>query len=177
MARSLRAYPQNFLLLAFFDGIKSAFSPKKDWQPKSGFESYEKYRQTAYRLKRRGLITIKRDPAGQRFMELTKAGSMELLMAKAWLKPPKDWDGKWRLVIFDIPEDATAKRNQLRKLLLKNGFSKLQQSVYLHPYPLNRLAVDYLKATGLIDYIRFGRLEELDDDAEFIKKYHLRQPS
>ena len=49
----------------------------------------------------------------------------------------------------------------------------MQASVYVSPYALNREAVEYLKETGLIEYIRIGRLEELDDDADLRKKFKI----
>ena len=83
------------------------------------------------------------------------------------------WDGKWRMVIFDIPEEASNERDQLRRLLLLNNFCKLQASVYISPHPINREAIDYLKETGLIKYIRFARIDELDDDKDLKKKFDL----
>ena len=173
MSSHLKKYPQAFLLLAFADGLKSLFSSKADWKPSKERDSYDRYRQTAYHLRRNGTLTISLTPAGQRFLQLTKKGEMELLMARAWLNKPAEWDGRWRIIFFDIPENAKAKRNQLRKLLRTNNFTKLQASVYISPYPLNRSAIEYLKTSGLIDFIRIGKLEELDDDSNLRKKYNL----
>ncbi len=49
------------------------------------------------------------------------------------LKPVK-WDGKWRVVIFDIPEEHKKSRELLRNKLKEMGFEKLQNSVYVHPF-------------------------------------------
>lgn len=48
----------------------------------------------------------------------------------------KRWDGKWRLVIFDIPERIRGRRDFLRKELNGLGFHQLQKSVWVTPYPL-----------------------------------------
>ena len=170
MALSLKKYPQAFLLRAFAKSLKSAFTSKEEWKDS---DSYNRYRQTVYHLRRHGIIDIKFTPAGQRFLELTKKGEMELLMAQAWLNRPAEWDGKWRIILFDIPESANTKRDKLRRLLIKAGFAKLQASIYISPYPLNRSAIDNLKTTGLISFIRIGRLEELDDDSDLRKKFNL----
>jgi CRISPR-associated endonuclease Cas2 len=81
------------------------------------------------------------------------------------------------MIMFDIPRETNDKRDKLRWLLKTSDFFKLQASVYLTPYPLNREAVTYLKNTGLIDYIRIGRLNELDDDKELIKHFKLTKPA
>ena len=51
------------------------------------------------------------------------------------ISKPAKWDGKWRMVIFDISEDKKVARELLRKKLKELGFYKLQKSVYIHPYP------------------------------------------
>ena len=129
---------------------------------------------TIYNLKKKGLVKeISKN--GKRFLELTKKGEMEILFVKAHLLNPKlfKWDGKWREIIFDIPEDAKDKRDKLRRLLKQNNFVKLQASVFISPYPLNRAAIAYLKETGLIEFIRLARIDELDQDQDLRKKFKL----
>ncbi|MCL5666362.1 MAG: CRISPR-associated endonuclease Cas2 [Patescibacteria group bacterium] len=128
-----------------------------------------------YHLKQKGFIKeISKN--GKRFISLTQKGQLEVLLAKAMVFPQsnkKNWDGKWRLVIFDIPEDTKDKRDKLRRLLKQNNFVKLQASVFISPRPLSRDAVAYLKQSKLIEFIRFGRLDELDDDNILRKKFGL----
>lgn len=42
-----------------------------------------------------------------------------------------DWDGKWRIVIFDIPENKRAVRDLFRRRLKEWGFRNWQQSVWI----------------------------------------------
>jgi hypothetical protein len=49
----------------------------------------------------------------------------------------------------------------------------LQDSVYANPYPLNREAVKYLEETGLSEYIRIIKVEEMDNDRDLKKKFGL----
>jgi hypothetical protein len=44
------------------------------------------------------------------------------------------WDGKWRIVIFDIKESRRTTRDELRNFLVQTGFSKLQDSVWVYPF-------------------------------------------
>lgn len=47
----------------------------------------------------------------------------------------KKWDGKWRIIIYDVEESKKSLRNVFQKLLRKLEFLQLQKSVYLTPYP------------------------------------------
>jgi phenylacetic acid degradation operon negative regulatory protein len=124
-------------------------------------------------LRRRGCLKIIYKN-GQRFLKLTKKGELEALMAKVKGKvPEKAWDGKWRLIVFDIPEQAREKRDKLRFLLKQAGFKKLQASVFISPYALNREAVEYLKQTGLTAFIRILKVEEIDDDKDLKKQFKI----
>ena len=132
----------------------------------------KKYYDTVNNLKSRGAIKII-SKNGQKFIQLTKQGQLEILFAKAEVVKTDKWDGRWRIIIFDIPEDAREKRDVLRRLLKRNNFAKLQASVFASPYPLNRQAVVYLKESGLGQYIRLMRVDDIDEDIDLRKKFQL----
>jgi DNA-binding transcriptional regulator PaaX len=123
-------------------------------------------------LRQQGLVK-KMKKKGKNFFFLTSKGELRLLLSKAALARPAHWDNFWRLLIFDIPEDCRDKRDGLRRLLKINGFVKLQTSVFIHPYPLNREAISFLKQSGLIDYIHIIKASEIDDDSDLRKKFNL----
>lgn len=45
----------------------------------------------------------------------------------------RKWDGRWRMVLFDLPVNASALRVSMRRFLLQHGFGYLQQSVWVTP--------------------------------------------
>jgi DNA-binding transcriptional regulator PaaX len=47
---------------------------------------------------------------------------------------PKKWDGRWRILIFDIPDKNKVKREALRGKLKELNLYKLQKSVWVCPY-------------------------------------------
>jgi DNA-binding transcriptional regulator PaaX len=84
------------------------------------------------RLVAQGLIAVtdgklRITSRGERELRLLDAGSFRL-------KKPKRWDGRWRVLIFDIPEKRRALRFKLRKSLVSAGFVRVQDSVWLYPY-------------------------------------------
>lgn len=83
-----------------------------------------------------GLIKIE-TKGSARFVRLTPSGerlAAEMQLGKVVPKKPKSWDGKWRLVIFDIPERRRRIRARLRDTLKLFEFYRLQDSVWGYPY-------------------------------------------
>jgi len=130
------------------------------------------YTHAVWQMRKRGVVEVVNEK-NQRFLKITKKGQLQILLEKAKVKRQAKWDGKWRLLVFDIPEDFRDKRNHLRRLLRLNNFYKLQASVFINPYSLNREAIAYLKETGLIEFIRIMRVDEMDDDKKLRKLFHL----
>lgn len=144
------------------------------WRRKQLGRTYKKQLYNTYdHAKRKGLVRVI-SKNGKKFLLLTEKGQLEMLLIKARLPKPNKWDGKWRIAVFDIPEEARDRRNRLRNLLKQNNYIKLQNSVFINPYPLNREAISYLKKTGLISYIRLIKAEEIDDDRDLKKKFGLK---
>ena len=84
------------------------------------------------RLIQGGYVVIKDKKA-----ELTKRGeNFATLLGKGNLiqKKPRRWDGKWRMLIFDIPEKKKNVREHIRTTLVNLGFYRLQDSVWVYPY-------------------------------------------
>lgn len=76
------------------------------------------------------------------FWKLTEAGENKLKsleLSSYELIVPKFWDGKWRVLIFDIPEYRRNVRTKVRRTLQSIGFRRLQDSVWVFPYDCSEL--------------------------------------
>lgn len=74
---------------------------------------------------------------GKKFLRLTPAGqkALEFEQAKIALKnQEKKWDGRWRMVVFDVPERRRKVRGRLCAAMREIGFVRLQDSVWVYPY-------------------------------------------
>ncbi len=83
-----------------------------------------------------------------KFLRLTPQGERELRRletADFKLKKPRRWDGKWRVLIFDIREERKTLREKVRRTLSTIGFVRLQDSVWIYPYDCEDL-ITFLKA-------------------------------
>lgn len=59
------------------------------------------------------------------------------------------WDGFWRIILLDIPENRKSERESLRYLLKKAGFVCLKNSAWISPFPYEYLFTNIKKDLGL----------------------------
>jgi len=86
------------------------------------------------------------------------------------LNKNKKWDGKWRILIFDIPEGRRFDRDNIRRALVSIGFMRLQNSVWIYPYNCEEL-ISLLKADTEMDKdVLYMIVEALENDDE-VRKY------
>ena len=79
---------------------------------------------------------IERDPAApdDRMYRLTWQGRLHALGGRdPRVRWAREWDGRWRLVLFDVPITQNSHRKQLRRYLRDKGFGCLQNSVWITP--------------------------------------------
>ena len=84
----------------------------------------------------------------------------------------KTWDGKWRIAIFDIPEEHASMRDRVRHVLKDAGFVMLQNSVWVFPHECEELVQLIKEESRLSKHILYGTLEAIQDDT--ILKKHFR---
>ncbi len=85
--------------------------------------------------------------------------------------PSKHWDGKWRFLIFDIPERRRRDRQNLRKLLYSYMFRKLQASVWVSPYNIPKVVHDAIWEQRLKYHIFYLRVDMIDYDKPLRKLF------
>ena len=126
-------YVGSVLSVALLAPKMTRLLPHPDGSKARRKELYGRIEHARYALKHRGLIE-ERDghlhltDRGQRHIE-------KILMREYHIPPQVRWDGKWRILMFDIHERRRRVRTQLRHLLKGAGFVCLQDSVWVYPFP------------------------------------------
>src|SRR3990167_521773 len=77
----------------------------------------------------------------------TKLNTMALESEDALV--PQTWDGFWRIILLDLPENRKSERESLRYLLKKAGFVCLKNSAWISPYPYEHLFTNIKKDLNL----------------------------
>ena len=134
---------------------------------------YYSYANVFYNLKRGGYVQIKKDKKNQSFFHLTPRGRLSALKYLHLEKIRKKWDGHWRIIIFDIPEDEKKWRERLRFQLKALGFHVLQESVYITPYPVPVELDKFLDERGFRKYFRYITVAEIDGEKELKEEFGL----
>ncbi len=80
-------------------------------------------------------------------LKITRKGEAEIvrLLGSASVQKSRRWDGKWRVLMFDVPEYRKVLRDKIRRTVNGIGFIRLQDSVWIFPYDCEDL-ITLLKA-------------------------------
>ncbi|WP_201745346.1 phenylacetic acid degradation operon negative regulatory protein PaaX [Alteribacter lacisalsi] len=65
------------------------------------------------------------------------------------------WDGKWRMLLYTIPEAKRNLRDELRKELVWSGFGTLSNSCWISPNRLDKQVENLIAKYGIEDYVHF----------------------
>ncbi|MBI2327313.1 hypothetical protein HYU92_03235 [Candidatus Curtissbacteria bacterium] len=114
---------------------------QKDWDK---FNLW-RLRQLIKRMQDSKYIEIKEEN-GIPIIKITQKGKNKLLsydLEKLKLNETK-WDGRWRLIIYDVQKSKRANSETFRRALLRLNLLKLQKSVYLTPFKCED-EIEYLR--------------------------------
>lgn len=128
-----------FLFPKSVKGISDLFLNNKENETWGKYDQY-RLRQIVKRLVKRKLLSIE-EKNGIQTVILTENGRKQILkynLEKITIEKPEKWDGRWHVVIFDIDEKKSHLRDVLREKIKNLGFFKLQESVFIHPYPCEK---------------------------------------
>lgn len=102
---------------------------------------------------------------------------LESLSLSAIKARSHSWDGKWRIVFFDIPESSRSARDQIRRLLKELGFRQLQLSVWVHPLPCLDYFREIQQAYGISEHLFLAQVTDLNVPSEIIKYFQKAYPN
>lgn len=102
------------------------------------------------RLREKGFVKDDRIDEKGLIIKLTDAGRTTMLLEG---EEPQKWDGKWRIVVFDIPEQKRLIRNLFRRNLKKWGFKPLQKSVWISKKNVTDKLFNYIKDLGVEQWV------------------------
>jgi DNA-binding transcriptional regulator PaaX len=128
------------------------------------------------RLRRNRLIILSEED-GKFKIELTQKGKRvvkKIQFEKMKIEKPVIWDGKWRVIIFDIPDKHRKRaRDALRERLKVLNFYPLQKSVWVHPYPCQQEIQFLSELFDITPFINILIAENIYNDIKLRKHFKL----
>lgn len=164
------------LLLAGGVGLAIAGSPRSyfgviksvsnEWE-KINEQSLKRAIKNLYQSK---LLEERENENGSTSLILSEEGRKRVLtynLDNIAIQKPDKWDGKWRVVLFDIPNSKKKEREVLRSSLRNLGFLAYQKSVFILPYECKNEIDFVIEFYNLRRHVRFMEVSSFDDDLAF----------
>src|SRR3989338_324007 len=138
------------------------------------FFNKEEFRNAASYLKKKNFVKMNKSNC-QYSMTITEKGAdvvFNKTLRELKIKRLSQWDGVWRIVIFDIPDRHKWARDTLRKQLKVMGFHQMQKSVFVSAFPCEEeinFLISLLNISGYIRIIIAKSILHDNDLREFFK--------
>jgi len=166
------------ILLAFYDGIVTMEDIfVYPWQRKN-IRKYQRWREidknnfyhAIWQLEKQGYINRYKENK-KNLLKLTKIGTKKALryiLNEKQIAKPKNWDKKWRIIIFDIPKDKSTLRDIVRNKLKYWGFHQLQKSVFVYPFDCREEIASLKYLYGLEKYLQYIVAETIEAELDLV---------
>lgn len=118
------------------------------------------------RMNKQGWIQSQKQ-GNKSFYSLTERGKnrIEEAAERIFKFKPHSWDGKWRILMYTIPEEKRNLRDELRQELIWSGFGSMYNSCWLSPNPLEKQVHDMIEKYEIQEYVNFF-ISEYDGPGE-----------
>ncbi len=148
------------LVAATAPNIFQIFGKSKQGKKYSGRQHQDNLRY----LNRNGYISVSKKRDNQIKLELTNKGRSQLKkfsLEGLTIPKPKNWDKKWHILIFDIPNTHTSARKALQEKVKDLGFRQLQKSVWIYPYKFEDEILFIANLFGVEKYVEILTVEKI----------------
>lgn len=106
--------------------------------------NHETVRRAFQKLKNNHLIKEVKY-GGKSRLVLTEKGTERLKNIIPQYQKNREWDGKIRIITYDIPEKQKRKRDLLREAIRRLGGGMVAESVWINPYDIRGLIEDFVE--------------------------------
>jgi len=130
------------------------------YRKKYGKENFSKF---IYYLKKKGYIDAKSWEVKHALMLTPKGLNKIFLKQEVTGKLSLRQDGKWQMVLFDIPEKVRKLRNQFRFALKSLGYKQLQQSAWVSPYDVADKTKNIISGMNIEDDVRLFVIDSIEE--------------
>src|SRR5699024_10679868 len=108
------------------------------------------------RMSKQGWIKARKE-GNKSYYYLTEIGisRMEEAANRIFKLQPPTWDGKWRMLMYSIPEEKRSVRDELMKELVWSGFGTMANSCWVSPNNLEKELKTIIEKYDIEPYVHF----------------------
>jgi phenylacetic acid degradation operon negative regulatory protein len=152
------------------DGYRLSYEKLSDCLTKVSGRNYsiKTLRKELSLLKKEGLVTT-RSRYRKPVPILTGNGKLAISTLLSY-KKYGPWDGKWRVVVCNIPDSDKKYRQKYQNELADLGFEKISRNVYLSPHGILTTAKNKAKGYALDPYCVFLEADKIDSQERAVEK-------
>lgn len=158
-----------------FPALISEIGKMKNRRKRESYKQYQQIWHSFNSLKKERAVEFIEEKDGCLIYKINKKGEEKIrtfIFDEIKIAKPKEWDQKWRLVIFDIPEYKRKERVALRIKLKDLGFFQCQKSAWIYPFSCEE-EIEFAKDTlGIKPFVKIFLVEKMDDGKVL---YHFRE--
>lgn len=113
-------------------------------------------------------------------LQLTKKARDRLVQREKeqlMVTPQHIWDKRWRIIIYDIPNEKSAARQELHYRLRRYGCFHLQRSVLITPFPCFDDIALLASEMNVETFITYFETDMLANDTPLIARFAAKYPS
>lgn len=143
-------------------------------------KAWRKFYQSLNYLNRRGYVKLVSRNGDEIKARITRRGESVLErfnLDSMKLSTNAPWDGKWRVVIFDVPNRKNSSRLAFTQKLKELGFIMVQKSVWTYPFECYKEVVVLRKFYEIERFVTYLEVVEVEDELEWRRKFNLAGPT
>ena len=148
----------------FLSNAPQMLKPLIKWRKNWGKVDRKRIYEAIRRLNQKRLVESI-EKGGKLYIKITDSGQQLIKnfdYDNLQLPKLKKWDKKWRIIIFDIPNEKRRERQAFSTKLKEIGFYPLQESVFIYPYEC-RDEIDFIcEFLSIGRYVNCCIVEHLD---------------
>jgi len=153
-------------------GLPLAIKPFIDYKKEKDYQKWKQFnqarlKQVLRRLKEQKVVEVISSEQGD-IIKITEKGKRKVLNFNLEnIQLEKKWDGKWRLIIYDVAKERKKERDFLREILKRLNCFQLQKSVYLTPYQCED-EIEYIRQLfGIGDEVKILKVASLENEKPY----------
>lgn len=131
----------------------------------------------AHELRRQKLIDISAEATSLK-IQLSVKGLYRLqksFIDQLTIPTEKPWDGRWYIVLYDIPARHSQSRYLLTAQLKRLGFMMVQGSTWVYPYPFAEVIQKVVTYTNLQPFVSYCTATDFDPNTSRKLKRHFAE--